>query len=144
MSCRVAVLPVKRIALYGFVLNAIWEFGQCYVFYDMWDWSFWQGTSWMWGAVAGDVLIVLAVTLLAGLIVGPSRLTPPDLKGWTALLGIGFLASVWLEWLARTLKLWSYSALMPTLEVFGYTVGLSPVVQVTVPPALSVYLAIRG
>lgn len=48
MSCRFAVLPIKRIALYGFVLNTIWEFGQCYLFYDMWDWGFWHGTSWMW------------------------------------------------------------------------------------------------
>lgn len=78
MSRRFDLLPVTRIVLYGFVLNVIWGFGQCYVFYDMWEWSLWRGTIWMWGVVVGDRLIVLAVTLLVGLLSGPSRLTPAD------------------------------------------------------------------
>ncbi len=135
---------MKRIALYGLVLNTLWEFGQCMILYDMWGWSFWRTTVWMWGAILGDVLIVLGVAFLAGLLVGTRRLLPPDRAGWAALLGIGFLAGILLEWLALVLHLWDYSAWMPTVAFLGYDVGLSPIVQVTFLPALSVYLAARN
>jgi hypothetical protein len=96
----------------------VWEFGQCIVLYDMWDWGFWRTTAWMWGAIAGDVLIVLGVVE-------------------AALLAVGFAASVGPELAAQALNLWGYSDLMPTVTVLGHTVGLSPVVQVTTLPALS-------
>lgn len=137
-------LPLKRIALWGFGLNALWEFVQCTLLYDMWDWGFWRATIWMWGAIFGDVVIVLGVVLGATLLVGAERLDPLTTRGWVALLGVGFIAAVALEWAAQALELWGYSNLMPTLEVMGYTVGLSPVVQVSVLPALSVRLGRRG
>lgn len=134
-------LPLQRVALWGFLLNMLWEFGQCTVLYDMWDWDFWRATVWMWGAIFGDVVIVLGVVLGAVLLVGARRVAPPDTLGWVALLGVGFVASVGLEWAAQALELWGYSNLMPTLSIFGHTVGLSPVVQVTALPAASVALA---
>jgi hypothetical protein len=134
-------LPLKRIALWGFVLNMVWEFGQCTLLYDMWDWGFWRATLWMWGAILGDVGIVLGVVLGAVLLVGARRVAPPDGAGWAALLGVGFVASVGLEWAAQALGLWGYSAFMPTLTVIGHSVGLSPIVQVTLLPALSARLA---
>lgn len=109
----------------------------------MWSWAFWRATVWMWAAIFGDVLIVLAVADLAMRLAGRARLTPPDWRGHAALLAVGFVAAVGLEWAAQALELWGYSDLMPTLDVFGYTVGLSPVVQVTTLPALSVILATR-
>ena len=138
-----ASLPLKRIAVWGFLLNMLWEFGQCTVLYDMWSWGFWRATAWMWGAIVGDVVITLGVALGAALLVGARRLDPPDRRGWAALLGVGFVASVGLEWGAQALDLWGYSDLMPTLTVLGHTVGLSPVVQVTVLPAMAVWLATR-
>src|SRR6056297_2258145 len=123
-------LPLKRIALWGFFLNMVWEFGQCTLLYDMWDWGFWRATVWMWAAIFGDVLIVLGVVLGAVLLVGARRVAPPDTLGWAALLGVGFVASVGLEGAAQVLDLWGYSELMPTLTALGHTVGLSPVVQV--------------
>ena len=137
-------LPWKRIALWGFVLNMVWEFAQCTVFYDMWDWPFWRATAWMWGAILGDVLIVLGVTAGARGLVGRTALDPPDVKGWAALLAVGFVAAVGLEWAAQALALWGYSEMMPTLTVFGHTVGLSPIVQVTILPAGAVCLATRS
>jgi len=68
-GCR--ALPLRRIALWGFSLNMAWEFAQCTVIYDMWDWG--------------------------------------------------------------------CSALIPTVRVVGRTVGLSPIVQVTVLPAPAVW-----
>ncbi len=141
---RLRGLPhARRIALFGLILNALWEFGQCTVLYDMWSWGFWKATLWMWAAIFGDVGIVLGVAFLAGRLAGPAHLYPPDGRGWAALLGVGFAAGVGLEWLARALDLWGYTALMPTLTVGGEAVGLSPIVQVTLLPALSVFLATR-
>ena len=137
-------LPLRRIALWGFGLHALWEFAECTLLYDMWEWGFWRATAWMWGAIAGDVVITLGVALGAALAVGARRLDPPDRVGWGALLGVGVVASVGLEWGAQALELWGYSDLMPTVTVLGHTVGLSPVVQVTTLPALAVWGATRG
>lgn len=134
-------VPWRRVALWGFGLNALWEFAQCTVLYDMWDWGFWRASAWMWGAIAGDMLIVLAVVWLALRLA--ARVVPPDSRGWAALLGVGFVASVGLEWAAQALGLWGYSDLMPTLTVLDHTVGLSPVVQVTALPAVSAWAAGR-
>ena len=136
-------LPLKRIALWSFLLNMVWEFFQCIFFYDMWGWGFWRATVWMWGAILGDVVIVLGVALVAVLLVGRRHMNPLDRRGWTGLLIVGIIASVALEWLAQVLCLWGYSAWMPTLTVAGYAVGLSPIIQVTLLPVLSVYFATR-
>lgn len=127
-------VPWRRVALWGFLLNMLWEFGQCTLLYDMWDWGFWRATAWMWGAILGDVGIVLGVVWIAHRFT--ARVVPPDARGWATLLLVGFVASVGLEWAAQALGLWGYSDLMPTLTVFGHTVGFSPVVQVTFLPAL--------
>ena len=136
------LIPLGRIALHGFFLNMIWEFGQCTVFYDMWNWGVWRGALWMWGAIFGDVLIVLAVALLSCLLVGPSNLRPLSGLGWTALLSVGLGAGIFLEWLAQVLELWSYSDWMPTVEVFGHPTGLLPILQITGLPACAVRLAV--
>lgn len=137
-------LPLKRIALYSVLLNMIWEYAQCIVFYDIWESGFWKAPLWMWSAIVGDVLIVLGVAFVDQLFAAVSSLQPPDRRGWIALLCAGFVASVLLEWLARRPRLWSYSEWMPSVQVFGYGIGLLPVVQITTLPALSVYLATRN
>lgn len=141
MARKLTWPPLGRIALWGFLLNMLWEFVQCTVLYDMWSWGFWRATAWMWGAILGDVVIVLGVTLLAGFAAGARHLAPPDRIGLTAMLGFGFAASIVLEWAAKSLHLWAYSDLMPVVEIASYEVGLSPIAQVTFLPAASVYLA---
>jgi hypothetical protein len=133
---------LARTAAWGFALNAVWEFTQCVFLFDMWDWPFWKATLYMWAATLGDVGIVLGVVWMAGHLA--ARVVPPDARGWMALLVIGFVASVALEWAAQALGLWGYGPAMPTLDVAGHRVGLSPVVQVTLLPALSAWLAGRA
>lgn len=136
-------LPLRRIAMWGLALNFAWELGQCAVLYDMENWSFWWASAIMWAAIAGDVLIVLGVAGVALAVVGRDHLIPLDSVGWVGLLSIGFVASVGLEWAARALGFWGYTAVMPTLTVLGHSVGLSPIAQITLLPALSVYMAGR-
>lgn len=137
-------MPLGRITLWGFALNMVWEFGQCVFFYDMWEWGFWRATLGMWIAILGDVVVVLGVVYLGSRIAGDRHFRPPHAKGWVALLLLGFVAGLAIEWLARALGLWEYSRLMPTLTFADYTIGISPIIQVTLLPTLSVYLATRN
>lgn len=138
---KTAVLSVWRIALWALGLNVAWELAQCLLFYDMAGWGFWRSTAFMWGAILGDVLIVLGIAYAAKVVVGKGHITPPDEWGWLVLLLFGFVTSIVLEGAAQALDLWHYSALMPTVHIGGHAVGLSPIIQVTFLPALSVWLA---
>lgn len=136
-------LPLRRLAISAFLLNALWEFGQCTMLYDMWGWGVLRGSIWMWAAIIGDVMIVAGIVWAAYLILGIRHLNPPDGLGWAVLVTASFMAGVTLEWIALYVRLWGYSPWMPTIEVIGYSVGISPIAQVTVLPPLSLWLAFR-
>jgi hypothetical protein len=141
---RVAPDVLSRIALFGFVLNTLWEFGHAGPLYGMWaEVSLGEGLFYITLAILGDVVLVLGVAFLACCTAGWSHVIPPDTKGWFALLAFGFIAGVALEWIALALDWWTYNERMPTVTVFGEPVGLSPLVQVTLLPALSVFLGTR-
>ena len=129
----------RRIAFWGFVLNALWEFVQCPLFYDMSDMSFWAGSLLMWGAIIGDVVIVLAIVRLSAFV--SEDLFQDDRSIWMFLIFFSLVAAVLLEWAAMVLDLWQYKEGMPTLYLLGQTVGLVPVLQISILPALSLYLA---
>lgn len=138
-------LPWKRIALWGFALNAGWEFVHAGPFYDMWEEvGLGSGLFHIGLAILGDVVLVLGVTLAASGGVGRRNVLNVSWQGCVALLAAGLAAAIGLEWAAKTLGWWTYNAWMPTLTVFDETVGLSPVAQVTLLPALSVWLATRS
>jgi hypothetical protein len=109
----------------------------------MWDWPFLKATIWMWGAVFGDILIVLALWKITATAVPPLNYLQPDGKSYLFLIIISFIASILLEWIAIVLDLWEYSDVMPVISVFGYEAGLSSVVQITLLPAASIYLTDR-
>lgn len=133
---------VRDLVLYGLLLNAVWELVQFRTLYACWrSWSTRQRLVFLPAAVLGDVLAVLAITYAAQLLIGPNPLIPPGLLGWTVLLGLGLVAGVVLEWIALCLGLWSYTESMPTLRVGGRRLGLAPVLQITMLPAVSVQLA---
>ncbi|PAP78908.1 hypothetical protein B1759_15835 [Rubrivirga sp. SAORIC476] len=132
-----------RFALWSAALHGVWEYAQCPPFYDMTGLPKPKHDALMLAATAGDVAINLGVGALAGRLVGREpvrRLTP---SGTAALLGVGFAAAVGLEWAAQRLDLWSYTDQMPTVRVAGHDVGLLPIVQVTVLPALAAWATRR-
>jgi len=136
-------VPLRRITRWALALNAPWEFVQCGIFYRMWDEGWLSGGLSMTAAIAGDVVIVIGVTYIAFQLTGAATLNKPTLIGWGVLIGVGFLAGIVLEWIAQFLRLWGYSPWMPSIPVLGYEVGLLPVLQVTILPAISVYLSTR-
>lgn len=130
-----------HIVFWALILHTIWEFTQCIFLYSMWDWPFWKATIWMWAAIFGDMLIVLGLWKIVTFFSPSIHIKTAGFKGYALLLGISFSASLILEWLAIALDLWQYSPNMPTIELFDYHIGLSPILQITFLPALSVYLA---
>lgn len=125
---------LARLAVWAFVLHAVWEYAQCALFFSMWDLGFWKGAAWMGAALACDVLISLGVVLGAGRL---APLDPPGAKGWALLLGLGLLAGLLVEAVARGLALWDYGPAMPTFKIWNTEIGLGPLLQMTLLPALS-------
>ena len=130
-----------KVVFWAFLLNTIWEFTQCLFLYEMWDWTFWKATFWMWAAVFGDILIVLGLWQGVKTLFKSTGLPKKTGIQYLLLLAISFGASIFLEWMALYLKLWEYETSMPTLYLLSYKVGLTPILQITFLPALSVYLA---
>ncbi len=130
-----------KVIIWAFLLNTVWEFSQCLFFYEMWSWGFWKATLWMWGAVFGDILIVLGIWQGVKTLFKSTGLLQKTVTKYLLLLALSFTASIFLEWMALYLELWEYDTSMPTLYVFNYKVGLTPILQITFLPALSVYLA---
>ena len=94
----------------------------------------------------GDLLIALA-SLALGLVLAGHREWPVRRFGAVATLtlafGLGYTAfSEWLNIVVR--ETWAYSELMPVVPVFGFEVGISPLLQWIVVPALALHLARRA
>jgi hypothetical protein len=126
-------------------LNLVWEIAQLPLY------SLWTEASFAYKAFAivhctlGDVLIGAASLALA-LILGRER----QLATWhwrrivvlMLLLGPGY--TIFSEWLNTTLFRWTYSDLMPTLDLAGARIGLSPLLQWLVLPPLALRLGRRS
>jgi hypothetical protein len=57
--------------------------------------------------------------------------------------GLGYtVVSEWLNIVVR--RSWAYSSLMPVVSLFGFGIGLSPLLQWIVVPTLALYAARRA
>lgn len=134
----------RDIVLIGLILNAIWEFAQAGPLYDMWkEVSTAAGLFHISMAILGDAVIVLSIAAFAQWL---CRLTSVLSLTWDVVICIlvtAFFSALFLEWSAKFLDWRTYNELMPTLTVFGETVGLSPLHQITFLPFLSIFLAIK-
>ena len=92
----------------------------------------------------GDVLIGAASLVLALIFWREGRIVHWRWRRIVVLmlvLGPGY--TIFSEWLNTALFRWSYSGLMPTLNVAGFRLGVSPLLQWLILPPLALYLA-RG
>ena len=91
---------------------------------------------------AGDIAIGAAALIMV-LVLGRERAVAQwrwrRIAAWTALAGTAY--TVFSEWSnTAILGSWAYSELMPTLNVAGIDIGLSPLLQWLVLPPLALYL----
>lgn len=127
-------------------LNLLWEIAQLPLYAIWWDAPIGEIAFAVAHCTAGDVVIGVAA-LIAALIVTRSG----PLEGWR-WLRLGFIATTaglaytgFSEWSNTAVKnSWQYSALMPTIDLDGIRIGLSPVAQWLLLPPLALYLARRG
>lgn len=94
-------------------------------------------------AIFGDILIVLGLWKITTLLVPSAHFYHPNIAGFVILLVISFLTAIFLEWLALELELWEYDSSMPVITVGNREVGISPILQITILPALSIFAADR-
>jgi hypothetical protein len=93
---------------------------------------------------AGDVLIGIASLMLALMLGREGAIASWRWRRIIALMlvfGPGY--TIFSEWLNTALFRWTYSELMPTLELVGIRIGLSPLLQWLVVPPLALHLARR-
>jgi hypothetical protein len=139
-------LILRRYLPWLLALNLVWEIAQLPLY------TIWREASPGYIAfavahcTAGDILIGAGALVLALL---ATRAGPLAQWQWAKIAAIATLAgvayTVFSEWANTSLRQgWQYSALMPTLELGGLTIGWSPLVQWLVLPPPALYLARRG
>jgi hypothetical protein len=128
------------------VLNLAWELAQLPL-YTIWRE---QSAGYVAFAVAhctvGDILIGAAALTLALI---AARAGPPMRWPWLQVALIATVAgaayTLVSEWMNTSLRQgWQYSELMPTLDLGGFVIGVSPLAQWLVVPPLALYLARRA
>jgi hypothetical protein len=128
----------RRVAFHALWLNAIWEIVQCWWLYDMGAQSWTVRATWIVAATVGDVLLILAIWKVAQWM-QPSAKVP-----FLSLVLVGIVVGFVIEWIALSLGLWDYAPATPIIQVGRHRIGLSPVVQMSVLPLLSVMLSARN
>jgi hypothetical protein len=125
------------------IADLVWEAAHLPL-YTLWQ----TGTSGeMLFAVAhctlGDLLIAFAALTLSLVIAGHRDWPLRQFAVVAALaLAFGLGYTVFSEWLNIVVrKSWAYSSLMPVVSLFGLDIGLSPLLQWMVVPALALYAA---
>ncbi len=91
----------------------------------------------------GDILIAFISLISAIIIVGDLRW--PVSRYWRAAFAaivIGVAYTIFSEWLnVAARQTWAYSGRMPVLRLFGFALGLSPVLQWIIVPSLGFWAA---
>ena len=125
-------------------LNLAWETLQIPLFTIWTEASAGAITFAVFHCTLGDVLIG-TVSLVLALILG--REGPFAQWHWRRIIGLMLLLgpgyTIFSEWLNTSLFRWSYSELMPTLNIVGFELGVSPLLQWFVTPPLALHLARR-
>jgi hypothetical protein len=135
-------IPEGTVALYGFLLNVLWEFSHSALYVD----HFQRNVSYiLWTRFhcsIGDVLILLGSFWWTALWFRTRFWFLRNRYYLPAILFVlsGFAYTGWSEWYnTRVTQAWSYSQTMPT--VFG--IGISPIAQWLILPPLLVLLLRR-
>lgn len=125
--------------------NLLWEVLQLPL-YTIWTAPLIERVFAVVHCTIGDVMIASSALLLA---LAATRASAWPRVGFlrvavvAGLLGLGYTGfSEWLNVVIRAS--WAYSAQMPTLSIFGFEMGVSPLLQWVVVPAISFTIVRRS
>src|SRR3990172_7591358 len=140
---RLVDLPEINVALFAFLLNLVWEFGQVPLYRDLPSQGHWASIKLCVRATAGDVVIaVVAFWIVAALVASRQWITAPSALQFACFVGVGLAISTALEWMAIHVQArWAYGTAMPMVPVLR--VGLAPVLQWVIVPPLVVWFVKR-
>lgn len=128
--------------LWALLLHGSWEYGQVVPLYRCWErWTRWQRIWILPAATLGDAVATVGFAAGTAAALGPGRVLPLSGIGAAMLLAIGFGAGIVFETVSRGLDFWRYEDVMPTIPIAGSHVGVAPIVQMTLLPALAVWIA---
>jgi hypothetical protein len=140
---RLVDLPEINVALFAFLLNLVWEFGQVPLYRDLPSQGHWASIKLCARATLGDAVIaVVALWVVAALVASRWWITAPSMSQVACFVGVGLAISTALEWMAIHVQArWAYGTSMPMVPVLR--VGLAPVLQWVIAPPLVVWFVKR-
>lgn len=117
--------------------NLVWEFLHM-PFYTLWRTGTWREI--IVAAVhctGGDILIAMSCLVIALFLVGGNDWPDTKFRAVAAItIVLGVAVTAFLEWLNVIVRAaWAYSELMPVFPLFGFQIGVSPLLQWIVVPA---------
>ena len=121
------------------VLNGLWEYGQCGIFYTINGVASFENYNLLTGRIILDIGITLLVFIVMSIInFGWKWFTNWDVKDTFLILLLALLASFYVEVNSLYIGRWGYSNAMPLL--IGTNIGLTPILQwlVTMPVSILV------
>lgn len=135
--------PEIRIALFGLLLNFVWEIWQAPLFLNMDRLTHFEMTVHCMRAALGDVIILLAAFWMVALIATSRRwIFHPKPIQVTFFIVVGTVITFVFEAIAiHVLDRWQYAPAMPTLPILG--TGITPILQWLVIPSLIVFMMRR-
>lgn len=131
---RLLQIPEAKLAVWGGLLNVLWEFGHSSLYTDHVR-GLWYVVWTRQHCTGGDVMI-LVITFCVVSLLARSRSWVTEGSNWPRVLFVvgGFSYTVFSEWLNTTVReTWAYTDAMP--QILGF--GLSPLLQwIVVPPVV--------
>lgn len=131
---KLSQIPEVKLATWGGLLNAFWEFGHSSLYTDHVR-GLWYVVWTRLHCTGGDVMILVITFWIVSLLTR-SRTWVTDDRQWPRVFFVigGFSYTVFSEWLNTTVReTWTYTDAMPT--IFGF--GLTPLLQwIVVPPVV--------
>jgi len=121
------------------VLNGLWEYGQCGIFYTINGVASFENYNLLTGRIILDIGITLLVFIVMSIInFGWKWFASWDVKDTFLILLLALFASFYVEVNSLYIGRWGYSNAMPLL--IGTNIGLTPILQwiVTMPVSILV------
>jgi len=133
---------MELVFILALLLNLVWEYAHLPLYDCMDRWNLPRKIGYPFLASVADAVIVLGILYGAGWISGAAGAGLGTAGFWTIHLLAALLVALILEWVAIRENLWSYRSSMPTLTIARRSIGLSPLLQITLTPTLALYVGL--